>query len=32
VAEGIGSLSANLPAGVYVVKAGNMVKKAVIGK
>lgn len=32
VAEGIGSISTTLPAGVYVVKAGNMVKKAVIGK
>ena len=32
VAEGFGAISATLPAGVYVVKAGNMVKKAVIGK
>lgn len=32
VAEGFGSISTTLPAGVYVVKAGNMVKKAVIGK
>ncbi len=32
VAEGFGSISATLPAGVYVVKAGNMVKKAVIAQ